>query len=277
MAGRAVYSMRKHGPTDSHNQHRIAFPKLANEVIRISDIVLQVLDARFLQETRNLELEKLIKTQGKFLINVINKTDLVNISDLQKNPALSSLWPYVIFSCSKRIGLGKLRERIKIEVKRFGVKHSKAHVGVIGYPNTGKSALINLLAGGSRARTSPEAGFSKGIQKIRFNKDILILDTPGVIPSKENATISSLDLKKHAEIGVKTYDKVKNPDFIVLGILKKNPGLFERYYKTESQGDVEIFLDDLGRKRKLYKIGGNVDIDRIARIVLRDWQEGKIK
>ena len=162
MAGGAAYGMRKYGPSDSHNQHRKSFPTHAKEVIRISDVILQILDARFLQETRNPEMEVLIKSQEKFLINVINKIDLVPAEELSKNPLLEELKPYVMISSAKRLGIGKLRERIKIEVKRFKVKHAKAHVGVIGYPNTGKSTLMNILTGSAKARASPQAGFTKG-------------------------------------------------------------------------------------------------------------------
>ena len=182
MAGRQAYRIRKMGPNETHNKHRRAFPFLAQEVIRISDVILQVLDARFLEETRNPELEKMVKDMGKILVNVLNKVDLVDLRELRENQILVGLEPYVLFSSSKRIGLGKLRERIKISVKKFIGKHNKAHVGVIGYPNTGKSSLINSLSGRSKSGTAAEAGFTKGIQKIRFSKDILILDTPGVIP-----------------------------------------------------------------------------------------------
>ncbi len=277
MAGRAAYGMRKFGPTDSHNQHRKSFPAHAKEVIRISDVVLQILDVRFIQETRNLELEALIKNQGKFLINVINKIDLVSNEELKNNPLLEELKPYVLISSAKRVGIGRLRERIKIEVKRFKVKHAKAHVGVIGYPNTGKSTLMNILSGSGKARASPESGFTRGIQKIRLNKDLLLLDTPGVIPDKEYTTSPIRDIKKHAQTGIKNAEKAKDPEIIVDELLRHNQELFESFYTVESQGDVEIFLDSLGKKKGFLKKGGFVDTDRTARLVLKDWQEGKIK
>ncbi len=276
MAGRAAYGMRKYGPSDSHNQHRKSFPAHAREVIRISDVILQILDARFIKETRNPELEKIIKSQEKFIINVINKIDLVTMEEIKNNPILEELKPYVLISSAKRLGIGKLRERIKIEVKRFKVKHAKAHVGVIGYPNTGKSTLMNILSGSGKARASPESGFTKGVQKIRLNKDILLLDTPGVIPDKEYTSLSQKDAKKHANIGIRNAAKVKEPEIAVAELLQHNRIAFESFYNIDSQGDVEIFLDILGKKKGFLKKGGLSDTDRIARLVLQDWQEGKI-
>ncbi|MBM3233133.1 hypothetical protein FJZ18_03145 [Candidatus Pacearchaeota archaeon] len=276
MAGRAAYGMRRYGPSDSHNQHRKSFPAHAQEVIRISDVILQILDVRFIKETRNPELEKLIKNQGKFLINVINKIDLVSHEELKNKLILEELKPYVMISSAKRLGIGKLRERIKIEVKRFKVRHAKAHVGVIGYPNTGKSTLMNILSGSGKARSSPESGFTKGVQKIRLNKDILLLDTPGVIPDKEYTSLSQEDAKKHASIGIKNAAKVKEPEIAVTELLKHNRASLESFYNIDSHGDVEIFIDILGKRKGFLKKGGIVDTDRTSRAVLKDWQEGKI-
>ena len=276
MAGRAAYGMRKYGPSDAHNQHRKSFPAHSQEVIRISDVILQILDARYIKETRNPELEKLIKSQEKFIINVINKIDLVSNEDLKNNLLLEELKPYVLISSAKRLGIGKLRERIKIEVKRFKVKHAKAHVGVIGYPNTGKSTLMNILTGSGKAKASPESGYTRGVQRIRLNKDILLLDTPGVIPDKEYTNSPLRDIKKHAQVGIKNAEKVKDPEIIVDELLKNNRLLLESFYKVESQGDVEIYLENIGRKKGFLKKGNLVDTDRTARLVLKDWQEGKI-
>jgi len=279
MRVRYSFSSRRTGKIESTNQHRQPFPKIAKEVIRVSDIVLEILDARFIEKTRNLELETLVKASGKILIYVLNKADLVNTSELKKQAESMNLYPYVVFSCKSHAGRKDLRDRIKIELKRFKINDSfkKAHVGVIGYPNTGKSSLINLLTGRGAAKRSAEAGFTKGVQKIRLNKDILILDTPGVIPEGENSAIIGKDLKKHAEISVRTYDKVKHPEFIVAELMKENPGIFERYYKIDAKGDSEIFLDILGRRKHLLRKGNEVDLDRTARIVLKEWQLGKIK
>jgi len=160
--------------------------------------------------------------------------------------------------------------------KILKIKYPKARVGIIGYPNIGKSSLINSLVGGRKAITSGERGQTKTIQKIRFSKNIVFLDTPGVIPDNEDSNVNVRDLKKHIQINVKTYDKVKNPDFIVLDLMNKYEGVLQDYYEIKTN-DVEELLEKLGRKLKLLKKGGEVDIDRTARVIIKAIQEGKIK
>ena len=266
---------RKNRKPDNINAHRIPFPKLAREVIQKSDILLEVLDARFIDKTRNLELEKEASRLGKKIIFVLNKADLISVSDLKLNYDLTSLQPYVLFSSKNKIGRARLRQVINIEASK--IKFDQVKVGVIGYPNTGKSTLINILAGGKRAGTSPRAGFTKAIQKIRFNKKIIILDSPGVISEDEINSINAKIVKKQTEIGVKNYDMVKYPDLIINEIMKEHSTIFDKFYGVDSEGDVELLLEKLGRKWKFLKKKGEVDYDRTARKILKDWQEGKTR
>ncbi len=281
MRVRYSFSSRRTGQIAEGNKHREPYPKLVKEVIKISDIILEILDARFLRETRNIELEKLIKESGKKIIYVINKADLVNIEDLKANELLSELMPHAFVSCKQRKGIRELRNRIKIEVKRLHLKEIKkmerAQIGIIGYPNTGKSSLLNILVGGKPARKSPQAGFTRGIQKVRLSKGILILDTPGVIPEKEYSPTGLPELKKYAKIGVRTYDKMKNPEFVLAGLMKQYPNVFEKFYGIEANGDSEVLINEIGKKRNFLKKMGLIDSDRTARAILKDWQEGKIR
>ena len=114
------------------------------------------------------------------------------------------------------------------------------------------------------------------MHKIRFTKDILILDTPGVYQEKEKPDIKMHDMKRHVQMGVKNYDSVKDPDFIVADLMRQNPRLFEKFYGIEADGDSEILLEELGKRKNLRKKGNLVDTERTARVVLKDWQEGKI-
>jgi len=276
MRVRYSFSSRHTGTIANTNKHRIPIPKMVKEVIRTSDIILEVLDARFIDETRNTELEKMILGLGKSIVFVLNKSDLVDFNELKNSGRLEELMPYVLVSCKTKTGIRDLRTRIKIEAKK--IKDRKyVHVGIIGYPNTGKSSIINVVAGGGRAPTSAAAGFTKGIQKIRLSKGVLLLDTPGVMPEKEAPAHRAADAKKLSTIGVKTFDRAKNPDLVVSGLMKENPGVFEKFYGIEADGDVEKLIDELGKRNKLLSKGGKIDTDRTARMILKDWQFGKIK
>jgi ribosome biogenesis GTPase A len=303
-----TFSSRRTRKIDPHNKHRQGYPSLAKEVIISSDIVLEVLDARFIKETRNFEMEEFAREHGKILIYILNKSDLVDHKEIESLGLVDEINPYIFMSCKRNQGRRELREIIKIQAKNLkrtrkkmeGEKHElveshleihkqgignkkffkigdEVHVGIIGYPNVGKSSLINMLTGRGAARTSPKAGFTRGIQKVRLAEGIMLLDTPGVM-SDEDATASQLaNLKKHAMIGVRTYDSTKNPEFIVAQIMREYSGLFENHYKIDANGDSEILLEELGKRRNTLLKGGLVDMDRIARIVLKDWQSGKIK
>jgi ribosome biogenesis GTPase A len=304
-----AFSSRKTRKIDSHNKHRQEYPSLAREVITSSDIILQVLDARFIQETRNFQMEEYARKHGKILVYILNKADLIDHVKLEESGDLKDLNPYIFVSCKKNQGRRELRETIKIQAKNFkrakknsektqeerdeethldihkhGVGYKKffktgdeVHVGVIGYPNVGKSSLINMLTGKGSARTSPKAGFTRGIQKVKLARGIMLLDTPGVMSDEDAAASQMAHLKKHAMIGVRTYDSTKNPEFVVAEIMADNPGLFEAHYNIEANGDSEVLLEELGKKRHLLIKGGNIDMDRTARLVLKDWQAGKIR
>jgi hypothetical protein len=276
MRVRYSFSSRKTGRIESTNKHKIPVPAMVKEVIRISDIVLEVLDARFINETRNKELERMISELGKKIVFVLNKADLVDVPALQQSGKLEELRPYVFISCRTKEGVKELRTRIKIEAKRM--KQERAtHIGIIGYPNTGKSSIINVLAGGGRAPTAAEAGFTKGMQKIRLAKGILLLDTPGVMPEKEAPAHQTQHAKKLSLIGVKTFDKAKNPELVVFQLMKAYPGVLEKFYGIDAEGDSEKLIEELGKRYKFLAKGGKIDSDRAARMILKDWQFGKIK
>jgi|SRR3989339_406166 len=273
-----TFSSRHTKTIDPHNRHKQSVFTVIKEVVRISDVVLILLDARFIEKSRNIQLEDEIKAEGKKLVYVINKTDLVNLEDLKANPILEQLKPHVLFSCKTNQGRSDLRLRIKIEAKKGlkGKEYKIAHVGIIGYPNTGKSSLINLLVGRNASTASSESGYTHGMQKIRLSKNILLLDSPGVIPSGED-NVENSSLKKQAEINARTSTKVQNPEMIVHRLMMENKGLLEKYYDIKANGDAEILLESLGKKNHFLLKGGVIDTDRAARLILKHWQDGRIR
>lgn len=241
-------------------------------VIAQADILLEILDARFFEETRNKEIEKYIAEQGKKLIYVFNKIDLVNLHELKQKT--EHLYPRVFVSCSQRKGRQELRERIMMTAKEL--PYEKVFAGIIGYPNTGKSSLINLLRGKGVARASPESGFTKGIQKIRVSSTLILIDTPGVIPQKQySPSPEEKKLVAYAKVGARMYDKVKDPELIIADLWIHHQAVLEKFYQVSGE-DALAFLEHVAKKMHFLLKGGRYDLDRASRLVLRDWQKGKI-
>ena len=262
-------SKKAKGKSPSTHKHKKYTSSIIDKVIDNSDIILQVLDSRFIEKTRNKEIEKKVK----HLIYVFNKSDLVNKNNLEEET--QKLKPNVFFSSKEKKGYVNLKKLIKIESKRL--KKETINIGIIGYPNTGKSSLINFLSKKSAVKTSSEAGYTKGIQKIKLSKGLYLIDTPGIIPVEEKSSTKIKDLVKQPQIGAVTWDKTKNPDLVIHKLMKEYPNVLEKYYKINAKADSEVLIEKLGKKLNYIKKGNLIDETRTAKKILKDWQEGKIK
>ncbi len=276
-----LFSSRRNRHVDNIRKQRGKFPKIADKLIKDADILIQVLDSRFISETRNIELEESIKEQGKLLIYVLNKSDIADKNKISRKK-LKELYPYVFTSCSKRRGIKELRDVIKRESKKIDISIKKDNlnkitVGVMGYPNTGKSSIINLLIGKTSAPVAQEGGFTKGIQKIKLTPEIYLIDSPGVIPKDEYSSVKTEFLAKYAKISVKSYSQIKNPEQAVHELMKEFPKKIEKFYGIKADGNSDILIEEIGRRRKFMKKGNNINEDKAARFILKDWQAGKIK
>ncbi len=250
------------------------FPEIVDEIIDESNIILEILDARFIDETRNLVFEEKIKQKGKKIIYILNKIDLMKKHEIiQSMNKIRKLNPIPI-SAKNKTGVKELRERIKIEVKKLKI-NEKIFVGVIGYPNTGKSSLINLLSGTGKTEVSKESGFTKGKKKVYLTRNIILIDSPGVFPDKEKRETKVEYLSRHIELCSKGYDNVDNPEDVLDYLMKKYPGKFERFYNVKVN-DSEELVEIIGKRKNFLKKGGEVNGDRTARFILRELQEGKI-
>jgi ribosome biogenesis GTPase A len=240
------------------------FWKIVNKVIAESDVILEVLDARLVDETRNIEIENKIKKKNKKIIYVINKCDLVDKELMDKRK--KELDHCIFVSALEHLGTTMLKKKIL----HLGQK-DKIIVGVLGYPNTGKSSIINALSGSSKARTSSVSGYTVGIQKIKASNRIYLLDTPGVIPFEED------DNFKHAVIAAIDPSKINEPDMIAMQLLEYLDGTIERFYEIEVLEDYEETIENIAKKFNKLKKGGVPDVDQASRMIIKDWQSGKIK
>ncbi len=242
----------------------VNFWKVVNQILEKADIILEVLDSRLIDETRNKELEDKIKKKGKQIIYVLNKCDLVDKEELEKRK--KDLFPCVFVSAKEHLGTTMLREKILRYAKTIPVI-----VGVVGYPNTGKSSIINALKGKrAAALTSSESGFTKGMQIVKADNKIKLLDSPGVVPFQEK------DEVKHTLIGSINPSKLKDPDLVAYKLIEYAKSRIKQYYNIKGS-DPEEILENIAIKLKKLRKGAEPDIETTARILIKDWQTGKIE
>ena len=246
------------------------------KVIDSSDVVIQVLDARDPLGTRSAYIEHYLKKEKahKHLILVLNKVDLVPTWVTQKWVAiLSSEYPTVAFHASIKHPFGK-GALINL-LRQFGKLHKESKqisVGFIGYPNAGKSSVINALRSKKVCNVAPIAGETKVWQYITLMKKIYLIDCPGVVYNP-----SESDEEKVLK-GVVRVELVENPtDYIPAVLAKAKAQYMARTYRvTPGWSDHNQFLEKVAQKYGKLLKGGEPDVNTVAKMVLNDWQRGKI-
>ena len=240
---------------------------IVKKIVRDADIVMEIVDARFPQQSRNTELEDFVRGSGKKLIIVLNKSDLISKRNAQK--AKDSITERCVFvSARQRSGV----KALKIGIEKL-VSGDEAKVAIVGYPNTGKSSIINMLRGRKAARTSSTAGFTRGKQHVRISNKILLIDTPGVIPLQEsNETLMAMLSAKNAhQLNDMEGAGMEIAEYLILNM----PETLRGFYGVEAK-DGEEFLEKLAFHRKKLLSGGRPDLNSAARTLIEDFQRGKI-
>ncbi|KAG0341140.1 GTPase required for pre-60S ribosomal subunit nuclear export and maturation [Podila humilis] len=246
------------------------------KVIDSSDVVIHVLDARDPMGTRCSNVEYHIKKEArhKQLIFVLNKCDLVPTWVTAKwVKTLSKEYPTLAFhaSINNSFGKGSLIQLLR----QFSTLHSdkkQISVGFIGYPNTGKSSIINTLRGKKVCNVAPIPGETKVWQYITLMKRIYLIDCPGVVHPSTTDTETDIVLK-----GVVRVENIKQPDDYIPELLSRvRPEYIQRTYELDHWEDSVDFLTQLAKRTgKLIK-GGEADLGSVAKMVLNDWLRGKI-
>jgi nuclear GTP-binding protein len=245
------------------------------KVIDSSDVVVQVLDARDPNGTRSKHIEQYMKKEKphKHIVLVLNKCDLVPTWVTQRwVTTLSSEYPTMAFRASLKNPFGK-GAMINL-LRQFSKLHSdkkQISVGFIGYPNVGKSSIINTLKAKKVCNVAPIAGETKVWQYITLMRRIYLIDCPGVVhPSGDSDT--DIVLK-----GIVRVENVKDPEYCIPTVLERvKKEYLIKTYKIEEWDDCDDFLEKMAeRMGKLLK-GGEPDTNTIAKMVLNDWQRGKL-
>lgn len=244
--------------------------RVVREVIGEADIIIEVVDARDPIGTRNRKLEKLVQEEGKKLLIVMNKADLVPKEWAEEYKRKSEL-PMVFISARDRKGTGILRREIKKLAKELLDEQERVKVALIGYPNVGKSTIINTLKGKKAVGTAPIPGYTKGKQLIRLSKKIWLLDSPGVVPIDD---FDELVIK-----GGFPADKIEEPvkpALKLIGrILETRKEALTEKFGIEDFSSEEDIIRAVGKRKGIIRKGGEVDLEETARWLLREWQTGR--
>lgn len=160
-------------------------------------------------------------------------------------------------------------------LRQFSILHKERKqisVGLIGYPNVGKSSIINALRGKPVAKVAPIPGETKVWQYVTLMKRIYLIDCPGIVPPNQHDTPQDLLLR-----GVVRVENVDNPEQYIPAVLKKvKLHHMERTYELKGWKDHIEFLELLARKAGRLLKGGEPDVDGVAKMVLNDFMRGKI-
>ncbi|GER55105.1 GTP-binding family protein, partial [Striga asiatica] len=289
-------------PKTRDNSERTFFKELV-KVIENSDVILEVLDARDPLGTRCVDMEKMVMKSGaeKRLVLLLNKIDLVPREAAEKwLKYLREELPAVAFKCSTQeqksnlgwksgrkagktgkannilqtsdcLGAETLIKLLKNYSRSHEIKKSIT-VGVIGLPNVGKSSLINSLKRSHVVNVGATPGLTRSMQEVQLDKNVKLLDCPGVVMLKSTENDSSVALRN-----CKRIEKLDDPVGPVKEILKLCPEkVLVTIYKIPGFDSVDEFLQNVATVRGKLKKGGILDVDAAARIVLHDWNEGKI-
>jgi ribosome biogenesis GTPase A len=256
------------------------------EKIKWIDVVIELVDARIPLSSRNPLVDDI--SGGKPRLVILNKSDL---ADPDATAAWQAYWKAKgVDSLPVNSQTGEGAERITAAVRRLtakrrekeekrGMKPRADRALIVGIPNVGKSTLINRLAGRRIAKIGDRPGITKAQQWIKVGKTMELLDTPGILWPKFDDETVGLRLAATGAIKDEILDQQEVAVFLLRYLLRNAPeALAERYGLTDLDAaldDIVRLFDAIGRKRGAVMAGGDVDYDKTAEIIVRDFRGQK--
>lgn len=264
--------------------HMAKAKREVQEKLKLIDIVFEIVDARVPQSSRNPLLDELVRNKPRLVL--LNKADMAD-------PELTKHWigffqeqGVTALAINSRTGAGlaaitkTAREMLapKIDkMKAKGVRPRSMRALVVGIPNSGKSTLINRLAGRNIARTGNTPGMTRAQQWIKVGKEMELLDTPGILwPKFEDERVGYL-LALTGAIKDTILDLQDIAVFALRFLQDRYPErLRERYGFAEIPADIVDMFDQIGKQRGCLAAGGLVDYDKTAEIIIHDVRSLKL-
>ena len=263
--------------------HMTKAKRMMQENIKLIDLVIELVDARIPVSSRNPDIDELGKNKSRLIL--LNKADL---AEDKWNDAWAEYFRekgfFVVKVNSKKGGglksiQGVIQEACKEKMERDrkrGILNRPVRAMVVGIPNVGKSTFINALAGKACAKTGNKPGVTKGKQWIRLNKQVELLDTPGILWPKFEDQEVGLRL---AFIG-SIKDEILNTEELAAELIKflnaHYPGVLEEKYGVEPSDDAYVLLAGIARSRNCLLKGSELDTEKAALLLLDDFRNGKL-
>lgn len=289
------------------DKSRKAYDKIFKTVVEASDVVLYVLDARDPESTRSRKVEEaVLQSGGKRLILILNKVDLVPTPVLTQwlnflklsfptipvkaSPGAVGLSTYNK-NLSSAMTANALLQALKSYANKANLKRSIV-VGVIGYPNVGKSSIINALT--SRHGTNKAcpvgnmAGVTTHMREVKIDNKLKILDSPGIVFPDEIRGQKHVSEAKLALLSAISVKKISDPPSVIEQLLKRMAkdtamaDALKKYYDVPALPSSDLkeftkhFLIHVARTRGRFSRGGVPNLDSAALAVLNDWRDGRI-
>ncbi|WP_092040133.1 ribosome biogenesis GTPase YlqF [Planifilum fulgidum] len=264
--------------------HMAKARRQVEEKIKMVDVVLELLDARLPQSSRNPLIDRLVGDRPRIVLMM--KSDLAD-------EAVTDEWvrffrgrdvEAVPIDAENRRQIaeiprvaGRLLEEKKSALERKGIRFRRIRAMVLGIPNVGKSTLINRLAGRSAARTGDRPGVTRGQQWIRVGNTMEILDTPGILWPKLEDPRVGLRLAASGAIREEILPLEEVAAFLLRYLRGRYPDRLRERYRLEDLPPAEgaDLLEEVGRRRGCVAKGGVIDREKAAEIVLRDFRSGR--
>ena len=247
--------------------------------LSLVDAVIEVIDARLPLSSSYDNITGLLGDKPRLIL--LNKADLTDPNELNKFIKIleeKTGFP-VLKSDAKNckdlnIVVKKIVELSEPRIQAImakGLLRRPARVMVVGMPNVGKSSIINKLTRSSKTKIGAKAGVTRQQQWVRINPQLDLLDTPGIIPMKQEDQIRAKKLAFVNSVSENAYSNEIVAKELLAMLEEKYSQTVKDFYKVDN-----LSLEDIAKSRNWIKTGGNSDIERTAVFILRDFREGKI-
>lgn len=246
------------------------------------DLILEVRDARIPLTSGNANLQTIIGDKKRLIL--LNKADLAE----EENLKAWEKWfkeqgeDFIILSADNKKSVKRvfektdemMKERIE-KYKKKGIRPPTMRMMVVGVPNTGKSTIINRLAGKNKVQAGNKPGVTRHQAWIVVGKEKELLDTPGIMQPKIDTDIQGLWLCSIFAIKDEIPGRWRVASFLLDNYQNTNPEPFYKHFKlsAELKGETEIF-EQIGRNFNLLKTGGEIDLEQVYRKIIHDFREG---